>query len=198
MARRRAMPISPIPIAVASQVNPLTANCRSHSWMTTADRPRSTRNSVTSTRTMPDPPAVDRTDQHRDDEVGRDRGLVGSGEDCERGDHAALEHRHRGLGQPGGHRQGLGAGCRQDDEEGTVEISLPGHRGERGQGSNGEHPGREGDPSDIGHTQSLPEKLFMIWIPAGPSTATKRQGRMQKISGTRILTGTFCAASSAH
>ena len=38
----------------------------------------------------------------------------------------------------------------------------------------------------------------MIEIPAGPSTAMNRQGRMQKISGTRILTGTFWAISSAH
>ena len=38
----------------------------------------------------------------------------------------------------------------------------------------------------------------MMWMTAGPITAMNRQGRMQKISGTVILTGTFCACSSAR
>ena len=38
----------------------------------------------------------------------------------------------------------------------------------------------------------------MMLMPAGPSTAMNRHGRMQKISGIRILTGTFCAFSSAR
>ena len=38
----------------------------------------------------------------------------------------------------------------------------------------------------------------MIWIAAGPMITMNSAGRMQKISGKRIFTGTFCAISSAR
>jgi hypothetical protein len=38
----------------------------------------------------------------------------------------------------------------------------------------------------------------MMWMTAGPMTAMNSVGRMQKISGMVILTGTFCAFSSAR
>src|SRR5206468_4156748 len=37
-----------------------------------------------------------------------------------------------------------------------------------------------------------------IWAAAGPSTITKTGGKMNKISGNRILTGSFAAFSLAH
>ena len=43
-----------------------------------------------------------------------------------------------------------------------------------------------------------PRFEFMIEMAAGPMTAMKRQGRMQKISGTVIFTGTCCAFCSAR
>ncbi len=46
--------------------------------------------------------------------------------------------------------------------------------------------------------RAFPRTTPMMLITAGPSTAVNRHGRMQNIKGKSILTGTFCAISSAR
>ena len=44
----------------------------------------------------------------------------------------------------------------------------------------------------------VPGWVLITVMTAGPMMTRKRQGMMQKISGKRIFTGTFCACSSAR
>ena len=55
---------------------------------------------------------------------------------------------------------------------------------------------RRGLPQIIGPGHLAKES--MMWMTAGPITAMNRHGRMQKISGMVIFTGTFWAFSSAR
>ena len=54
-------------------------------------------------------------------------------------------------------------------------------------------PARRGSALRLG-----PVKASMILMAAGPRITMNSAGRMQKISGKRIFTGTFCASSSAR
>ena len=81
-------------------------------------------------------------------------------------------------------QQGQQGGVSRDQSAGTA-------------GQQGEDAGARGEPGDCGGA-ALTAEASMMLIAAGPSTAMKRHGRMQKISGTTILTGTFWAFSSAH
>ncbi len=73
----------------------------------------------------------------------------------------------------------------RDQSSGTDRMTSPKMR------ASDREPGelRVGRPHEL--------KLSMMLIAAGPITAMKRQGRMQKISGMVILTGTCWAFSSA-
>jgi hypothetical protein len=86
-----------------------------------------------------------------------------------------------------------------DDEESEERGRVTGPQHRPGQGDQHDDPCERRDPErEPVRVEHQREKLSMMLMTAGPMTATKSAGRMQKMSGIVILTGTCCAFSSAR
>ena len=96
-------------------------------------------------------------------------------------------------------QQPAGAQGGQGDDGG--DLLVPQDRPTEREQHEAARGGRDAEVRGVPHgrqVRDVAQKLSMMLMTAGPMTATKRQGRMQKMSGTVILTGTCWAFSSAR